>query len=83
MSNNGWGTYRTSLAVSMAAYDAAPPLLRYAMRNAVGKWAARPLIEAWQAGRREADLIAMMRREDAIYTRETYGPTHPEAARHD
>ena len=79
--SNGYGSYRTTLHQSMAAFDAAPPLLRHAMRYAVATWAAQPLTEAWRAGIPERDLIAYMLRSDRRHTAKTYGPTHPEAAR--
>lgn len=77
---NGYGNYRSTLSEAMAAYDAAPPLLRHAMQMAVGKWAAQPLIDAWRAGIPERRLIATIAREDRFDTALTYGRTHPEAA---
>ncbi len=85
---NGYGTYRTSRAESMAAYDDAPPPLRWIMRNAVAKWAANPLVERYWAHREKgldhakalAAVAEMIQRQEADDTRETYGPTHPEAA---
>lgn len=77
--SNGYGNYHTTLAASMRAYDAAPPLLRYAMQNAVGKWAAKPLTDLWRGGWPEAELISMIRNGDLTETRATYGDAHPEA----
>lgn len=56
-----------------------PPLLRFAMQNAVGKWAAKPLINLWRSGTPEPELIALMRERDLARTRKTYGAAHPEA----
>ena len=56
-----------------------PPLLRFAMQNAVGKWAAKPLTELWWRGTPEPVLISMIRKGDLEDTRAAYGNAHPEA----
>lgn len=78
---NGYGSYRNTVHGSMADFDAAPPLLRHAMRYAVAKWAAKPLTDLWHRGMPESEIIAIMARGDRAYTAKTYGPTHPEAGR--
>lgn len=78
--DNGYGEYRTTIRQAMADFDAAPPLLRHAMRYAVAQWAAKPLTDHWRAGVPERVLIAAMCRGDRADTAKTYGPMHPEAA---
>lgn len=88
--SNGYGTYRTNRADAMAAYDAAPPPLRWIMRNAVAKWSAKHLVQQYWEHRRAGlsqtkalmAIAAMIQREEAHDTRKTYGKTHPEAYPH-
>lgn len=77
---NGYGSYLTSRAADMAAHDAAPPLLRWALNYAVGSWAAELALEAWRSGVPESEIIANMIRRGRRDTIEAYGPSHPEAA---
>lgn len=80
MSDNGYGSYRTTRVADMEAHDAAPPLLRHAMQYAVAKWASVPLLKAWRKGTPERQIIAAMGRAERKQTAKTYGRSHPEAA---
>ena len=90
MSGNGYGGYRVNRHDEMAAYDAAPPQLRWLIRNAVAPWAMRHMLQEYHRIRRELSqaetlrLIAngMIPQEQAM-TIQAYGPTHPEAVRRD
>lgn len=78
--SNGYGTYPTLPAEDMAAHDACPALLRYAMQYAVAKWASVPLLKAWRNGVPERRIIAVMAQSDQADTARDYGKSHPEAA---
>ena len=84
---NGYGSYRTTNAADMAAYDAAPPLLRWILRNTVADWGAKPALDRWleaeAAGMQPREMAHAMaghiHRQEQSDTLEHYGPTHPEA----
>lgn len=85
---NGYGPYRTTVDASMMAYDAAPPAVRWLIRNAVAKWAAEPLAKLYHARREFQTHEAAMRHlssvianREAADTLKAYGPAHPEARR--
>lgn len=78
--SNGYGDYWTTRAAEMAAHDASPPPLRFALQNAVGPWSAQRMLAAWHNGAPVALLTRIIQRGDQSDTLKTYGPTHPEAA---
>lgn len=84
--SNGYGGFRVQRDREMAAYDTAPPRLRWMIRNAVAPWAVEDMVQNFHRLRRmvsepEAlDIITeAMLQGEARGTLEAYGPTHPEA----
>jgi hypothetical protein len=85
---NGYGNHRTTVHADMAAYDAAPPPVRWVLRNAVGKWASKPMARKYEDRREFQSHEAAMRHitciiadREAEHTLTAYGPAHPEARR--
>lgn len=87
MSDNGYGTHRTTRARAMAEHDALPPELRRVSCYSVAKWAAECLLEGYNRGlqmglSRDAAAARVAQRvaeAEWVHTLEAYGPTHPEA----
>lgn len=85
--SNGHGTYRSTTANHMKAFDNLPPRARRAMANAYYDWATQPFMTLWKRyrNRRDGEI------ELADYITETdlgtvgknvykfYGPDHPQA----
>ena len=88
MSGNGYGNVRVTREANMAAYDTAPPPLRWLMRNAVSPYSAVHMVRLYWDMRqknglshRDAVALATQRGQevDRAETLKAYGPTHPEA----
>lgn len=84
--NNGYGNVRVTRETDLAAYDRAPPRLRWLIRNAVSPFSAVHMLRRYQTtrakrGHAEAlqDCAARIRATDHAETIAAYGPTHPEA----
>ena len=84
--SNGYGNVQVSRAVDMAYYDAAPPQLRWLIRNAVGSFSAPHLTRRYWQNRKTmthaqalADCAGAIMVVDQGRTLLDYGPTHPEA----
>jgi Family of unknown function (DUF6525) len=85
MIHNSTGSYRTTTAASMKAYDALPPTARRALSNAAFQWAPQPFLTAWRKGQfRTGEAIAQWVQEIdvsevGVEAYKTYGPFHPQA----
>lgn len=73
--------YATTQAADMRAFDLCPKVLRQAMRDAVGQWAAETILKSFEVTADVNHIIAFMHRGDLALTLLDYGPSHPEAAR--
>ncbi len=84
---NGYGNRIYDREKDFAAYDASPPLLRWAQANAVAKWCARGILSDFQSltqgGLPPRDacsrIIRAMARAERTHTIKAYGRAHPEA----
>lgn len=84
---NGYGSYRTTREADMRHYDGADPDLRALLRERVGNWAVKPVVDEARAlfaelgGRRAVlDLMrADFERSEKMDAFRTWGPTHPQA----
>src|ERR1051326_9573218 len=57
------GSYRTTTALAMAAYDRLPSEARHALADAVGNWVAQPLLTPYRRGTWDAaDIVAQIDR---------------------
>lgn len=88
MSGNGYGNVRVTREADMAAYDDAPPPLRWLMRNAVGPYSAVHMVRRYwdrrqKNGLSHQDAIAhatlRVQECDRAETLRVYGTAHPEA----
>lgn len=87
MTGNGFGNHHPTIEADLAAYDDAPPPLRWLMRNTVGKWASEPLVNLYWRGRCSvghdrtmASMSQMVVQRTRADTLAAYGPSHPDAA---
>jgi len=81
MKGNGYGSYKTNRYADMRAHDACPPRLRWAMNYSVADFSAQETLQMHRIGIPIAEQIRAMAAADRAETVETYGPSHPEAAR--
>lgn len=86
--SNGYGNVHVTRAADMAAYDDAPPPLRWLIRNAVSPFSAVHMVrQYWQLRQKKnvphpvaIDIVTKhVERCDREHTVTAYGPTHPEA----
>jgi hypothetical protein len=56
------GSYRTTTALAMAAYDRLPSEARHALANAVGDYVSQPLLTWYRRG--DLDAVGIIRRVD-------------------
>lgn len=84
--SNGYGNIQVTRQADMAAYDNAPPQLRWLLRNAVGAFSSQHLVDRYWRNRvgmghsaALADCAGAIIAVDQTQTLKAYGPTHPEA----
>jgi hypothetical protein len=66
MSSNERGTYPTTRANLMRAYDKLPPVVRRALANAVFNYAAQPFLTDLRRGRSPREIVEEIARCDRL-----------------
>jgi hypothetical protein len=60
MANSVTGSYRTTPALKMAAYDKLPLAVRAALAGALDNWARQPRLTALRRGKPESELVGLV-----------------------